>query len=134
MIDALRDALLQLNDWPAGLKLNYELGKFFCDAFLWFLTLWETGEIPEASWKPHLTWLYSSDQRKTSLIDCRFLHSNIRLLWSNLSTGTTFRSALDRHLTRSRVLPGRHCTLLLAHLGPLYIVQHFSRCAFSANA
>lgn len=40
-VKGLQDTLLWLNDWPGGLKLNYELGKFFCDAFLWFTSVWE---------------------------------------------------------------------------------------------
>lgn len=40
-IRRLQNLLLWLNDWPGGLKLNYELGKLFCDAFLWFTNAWE---------------------------------------------------------------------------------------------
>lgn len=43
-VKGLQDTLLWLNDWPGGLKLNYELGSFFCDAFLWFTAVWEGSE------------------------------------------------------------------------------------------
>lgn len=41
----LQESVLWLNDWPGGLKLNYELGKFFSDAFLWFAAGWEDGQL-----------------------------------------------------------------------------------------
>lgn len=37
----MRTLLLWLNAWPLGLKLNTELGGFFCDAFLFFLNIWD---------------------------------------------------------------------------------------------
>lgn len=40
-LTSLREALLWLNDWPGGVKLNYELASVFCDAFLWGTGLWE---------------------------------------------------------------------------------------------
>ncbi|KAL8281022.1 hypothetical protein RQP46_006701 [Phenoliferia psychrophenolica] len=40
-LDSLRELLLWLNDWPGGVKLNYELASVFCDAFLWGTGLWE---------------------------------------------------------------------------------------------
>jgi hypothetical protein len=42
-VKRLQESVLWLNDWPGGLKLNYELGKFFSDAFLWFAAGWEEG-------------------------------------------------------------------------------------------
>lgn len=36
----MKAALLWLNAWPLGLKLNTELAQFFCDAFLFFLNTW----------------------------------------------------------------------------------------------
>ncbi|KAK4058865.1 pig-Q [Microbotryomycetes sp. JL221] len=38
---SLRDILLWLNDWPGGVKLNFELASLFCDGFLWGTGLWE---------------------------------------------------------------------------------------------
>ncbi|KAM0792267.1 hypothetical protein ACM66B_004959 [Microbotryomycetes sp. NB124-2] len=40
-LTSLRDILLWLNDWPGGVKLNFELASLFCDAFLWGTGLWE---------------------------------------------------------------------------------------------
>ena len=39
-IDGLRDMILWLMDWPAGLKLNTELAKFLGDLFLWVIDVW----------------------------------------------------------------------------------------------
>ena len=40
-IKGLQDILFWLDNWPGGLKLNHELGKFFGDAFLFFTAFWE---------------------------------------------------------------------------------------------
>ncbi|KAK4053782.1 pig-Q [Microbotryomycetes sp. JL201] len=40
-LSSLRDILLWLNDWPGGVKLNFELASLFCDWFLWGTGLWE---------------------------------------------------------------------------------------------
>ena len=39
-VDGLRDIILWLMDWPAGLKLNTELAKFLGDLFLWVIDIW----------------------------------------------------------------------------------------------
>ncbi|GAA94188.1 uncharacterized protein L969DRAFT_93569 [Mixia osmundae IAM 14324] len=39
---SVKAILLWLTDWPAGLKLNKEMGQFFCEAFLYFTAAWET--------------------------------------------------------------------------------------------
>jgi phosphatidylinositol glycan class Q protein len=41
----VRDALVWLNSWPVGLKLNDELGRFLGDAFIWFISAWSGGEL-----------------------------------------------------------------------------------------
>lgn len=43
-LDSLRELLLWLNDWPGGVKLNFELASMFCDGFLWGTGLWEQCE------------------------------------------------------------------------------------------
>lgn len=43
-LEVLRELLLWLNDWPGGVKLNFELASIFCDAFLWATGLWEECE------------------------------------------------------------------------------------------
>ena len=40
-VDGLRDMILWLMDWPAGLKLNTELAKFLGDLFLWVIDVWK---------------------------------------------------------------------------------------------
>jgi hypothetical protein len=48
-LTSLRELLLWLNDWPGGVKLNFELASLFCDAFLWGTGLWEECEIASHS-------------------------------------------------------------------------------------
>lgn len=40
-VEGLRDMILWLMDWPAGLKLNTELAIFLGDLFLWVIDLWK---------------------------------------------------------------------------------------------
>jgi hypothetical protein len=49
LIEGARDVFMALNAQPGGLKLNLELGDFFCDAFLWFLAAWEDGTSAETA-------------------------------------------------------------------------------------
>jgi phosphatidylinositol glycan class Q protein len=42
-IDFTRDALLWLDDWPEGLKLNAELSSFLVHTLLGVLELWACG-------------------------------------------------------------------------------------------
>lgn len=39
-VEGLRDMILWLTDWPAGLKLNTELAVFLGDLFLWVIDYW----------------------------------------------------------------------------------------------
>lgn len=39
-VDAVRSALLWLDNWPAGLKLNTELSHFYCHTFIGFISVW----------------------------------------------------------------------------------------------
>ncbi|KAI9682728.1 MAG: phosphatidylinositol N-acetylglucosaminyltransferase subunit gpi1 [Trizodia sp. TS-e1964] len=39
-IDGLRDTIIWLTGWPAGLKLNSELATFLGDLFLWVIDYW----------------------------------------------------------------------------------------------
>lgn len=36
----MQDALVWLNNWPAGLKLNTELSQFYCNTLLGIISLW----------------------------------------------------------------------------------------------
>ena len=40
-VEGLRDMILWLTDWPAGLKLNTELASFLGDLFIWVIDLWK---------------------------------------------------------------------------------------------
>jgi hypothetical protein len=48
-LTSLRELLLWLNDWPGGVKLNFELASIFCDGFLWGTGLWEERESSSLS-------------------------------------------------------------------------------------
>ena len=65
-VDGLRDMILWLMDWPAGLKLNTELAQFLGDLFLWVIDVWK-GEIECRA---------SSDKVANSLRICRQPHSS----------------------------------------------------------
>ena len=45
-VEGLRDMILWLMDWPAGLKLNTELAIFLGDLFLWVIDLWKGSSTP----------------------------------------------------------------------------------------
>ena len=45
-VEGLRDMILWLMDWPAGLKLNTELAVFLGDMFLWVINLWKGNSAP----------------------------------------------------------------------------------------
>ena len=45
-VEGLRDMILWLMDWPAGLKLNTELAVFLGDLFLWVINLWKGNSAP----------------------------------------------------------------------------------------
>ena len=45
-LEGLRDMILWLMDWPAGLKLNTELAIFLGDLFLWVIDLWKGISAP----------------------------------------------------------------------------------------
>ncbi|KAM5536827.1 hypothetical protein V8D89_009545 [Ganoderma adspersum] len=40
LVDGMRDALLWLNNWPAGLKLNTELSQFYCHSLVGVVSAW----------------------------------------------------------------------------------------------
>ena len=40
LIDGIREALLWLNSWPAGLKLNTELSQFYCHSLVGLVSVW----------------------------------------------------------------------------------------------
>ncbi|KAI0922868.1 hypothetical protein AcV5_009737 [Taiwanofungus camphoratus] len=40
LVKSMQDALLWLNNWPAGLKLNTELSQFFCYTLLGIISAW----------------------------------------------------------------------------------------------
>lgn len=49
-VEGLRDMILWLMDWPAGLKLNTELAVFLGDMFLWVIDCWK-GALPTTNFR-----------------------------------------------------------------------------------
>lgn len=45
-VEGLRDMILWLMNWPAGLKLNNELAVFLGDLFLWVINHWRGNFLP----------------------------------------------------------------------------------------
>lgn len=53
-VEGLRDTILWLMDWPAGLKLNTELAIFLGDLFIWVIDLWRSTSAPAQLSSPTL--------------------------------------------------------------------------------
>jgi phosphatidylinositol glycan class Q protein len=48
-VDALQSSISWLMGWPAGLKLNNELGAFLRDLFLWVIDYWSSKPFSQSS-------------------------------------------------------------------------------------
>ncbi|TBU39678.1 N-acetylglucosaminyl transferase component-domain-containing protein, partial [Dichomitus squalens] len=57
LIDGMREALLWLNSWPAGLKLNTELSQFYCHSLVGLVSVWGWLLEHAAPCFPALVWL-----------------------------------------------------------------------------
>ncbi|TBU25742.1 N-acetylglucosaminyl transferase component-domain-containing protein [Dichomitus squalens] len=57
LIDGMREALLWLNSWPAGLKLNTELSQFYCHSLIGLVSVWGWLLEHAAPYFPALVWL-----------------------------------------------------------------------------
>jgi len=57
LVDWVRNALMWLNNWPAGLKLNTELSQFFCCIFIAIVCAWARILIAIAPYYPVLFWV-----------------------------------------------------------------------------
>ncbi|KAJ2974413.1 hypothetical protein NUW54_g11898 [Trametes sanguinea] len=54
LVHRMELALLWLNNWPAGLKLNTELSQFYCHSLIGVVSAWGcTSKLPCASTDPH---------------------------------------------------------------------------------
>lgn len=42
LVHAVRNALVWLDNWPAGLKLNTELSRFYCHTFVGLIGIWSS--------------------------------------------------------------------------------------------
>ncbi|EMD37659.1 hypothetical protein CERSUDRAFT_50025 [Gelatoporia subvermispora B] len=57
LVDWIRDALMWLNNWPAGLKLNTELSSFLCHIFVGMVTLWGQLLVALSPYYPLIFWV-----------------------------------------------------------------------------
>ncbi|KAL2117431.1 hypothetical protein VTJ04DRAFT_7091 [Mycothermus thermophilus] len=55
-VDALQSSISWLMGWPAGLKLNNELGAFLGDLFLWVIDYWSSCIEALRPLLPHIIW------------------------------------------------------------------------------
>jgi len=55
-VDALQSSISWLMGWPAGLKLNNELGGFLGDLFLWVIDYWSSCIEALRPILPHIIW------------------------------------------------------------------------------
>ncbi|KAH6847287.1 N-acetylglucosaminyl transferase component-domain-containing protein [Chaetomium sp. MPI-CAGE-AT-0009] len=55
-VDALQSSISWLMGWPAGLKLNNELGAFLGDLFLWVIEYWSSCIEALRPILPHIIW------------------------------------------------------------------------------
>lgn len=55
-VESLRNTILWLMDWPAGLKLNTELAAFLGDLFLWVIDYWSNCIETLRPILPHVIW------------------------------------------------------------------------------
>lgn len=135
-LTSLREALLWLNDWPGGVKLNYELASVFCDAFLWGTGLWEDCSsralaLPSSQLTifptRHLhsapTSLADGDPRTRSLVLAR--NDDVSLL--------RFGSFIAPHFPHLSLLSTCHCGIFVASQHARCAVQHLPRYAFHSR-
>ena len=94
-VEGLREMILWLMDWPAGLKLNTELAIFLGDLFIWVIDLWKgksaTGLLSS------LPWSYADSCRvrdwvTTFTASCHLLYRLLELCWSHHAHFHVFRS------------------------------------------
>ncbi|KAI1792425.1 Gpi1-domain-containing protein [Ganoderma leucocontextum] len=57
LVDGMRNALLWLNNWPAGLKLNTELSQFYCHSLIGVVSAWGWLLQHAAPYFPSIIWL-----------------------------------------------------------------------------
>ena len=84
-VEGLREMILWLMDWPAGLKLNTELAIFLGDLFIWVIDLWKgkSATVLLSS----LPWSYADSCRvrdwvTTFTASRHLLHRLLKLRWS----------------------------------------------------
>ena len=90
-VEGLRDMILWLMNWPAGLKLNNELAIFLGDLFLWVINYWR------GTWCLH-EWFYLDShvgrmcrQPPTVSASSHLLCGILRVCWSHYADCAVFR-------------------------------------------
>ncbi|TFY53933.1 hypothetical protein EVJ58_g9161 [Rhodofomes roseus] len=57
LVESMQRALIWLNSWPAGLKLNTELSQFYCHSLLAAITIWGRVLRNVGPYYPALLWM-----------------------------------------------------------------------------
>ena len=94
-VEGLREMILWLMDWPAGLKLNTELAIFLGDLFIWVIDLWK-GKFATVLLSS-LPWSYADSCRVRDWITTftasrHLLYRLLKLCWSHHAHFHVFRS------------------------------------------
>ncbi|PCH37484.1 Gpi1-domain-containing protein [Wolfiporia cocos MD-104 SS10] len=57
LVNSIRQGLMWLNNWPAGLKLNTELSEFYCHTFIGTISIWGHVLQNAAPYYPSILWI-----------------------------------------------------------------------------
>ncbi|SCV69293.1 BQ2448_2313 [Microbotryum intermedium] len=93
----LRELLMWLNDWPGGIKLNYELASMFSAAFLWASSKWD-GQIiaPLTVFMPELVYLVGASGYGGTTLFLSVTSDVLSLLTLHLFVSYIFATSLFR--------------------------------------
>ncbi|SCZ97426.1 BZ3500_MvSof-1268-A1-R1_Chr4-2g07206 [Microbotryum saponariae] len=93
----LSKLLMWLNDWPGGIKLNYELASMFTTAFLWASTKWD-GQIiaPLTTVMPELVYLVGASAYGGTTLFLSVISDVLSLLTLHLFGFYIFATSLFR--------------------------------------
>ena len=100
LIDGMQRALLWLNNWPAGLKLNTELSQFYCHSLVGAVSLWGCTSPPRPLWM-RFDWSWSLNRapeaRRAVLSRADMGHRRDGLLWDDDDRRPALRRAERTH-------------------------------------
>ena len=103
-VEGLRNMILWLMDWPAGLKLNTELTIFLGGLFIWVIELWK-GNVAPLQLVVWRTDSYRMCDWATTFITSRhLLHRLLKFCWSHHAHLLVFRPLVTTHGTHLLLL------------------------------